>query len=117
MNPQKVNVINTLQLIASPVQQKDYNDNVPIAQVAGELICQWFDDFFHPEDSDFRELFSIQEWQILMEFHNFYEERVDKLPDTYEAMRYSSVWTEVVGKANWALSRLGWIDLVVSYDD
>ncbi len=117
MDPKKVNVINVLQLIANVEEQDKYCRDVPIANVAAELICQWFDDFFHPESNSFKESFSDDEWKILMEFHHYYDGLVEKLPDNYEALREDFNWKQIVGKAAWALEMLGWRDLEAKYDD
>ncbi len=108
MHPYRVNVITTLQLIADLDAQKEYERTVPIADVPAELLCQWFDDSFYPEDPALRWLFSPGEWQVLMEFHTYYESRSEQLPRTLQEMHASSAGLEVVAKASWALDELGW---------
>lgn len=116
MNPRKVNVINTLQLLASTEQQDEYDRDVPIANVATELVNQWFDDHFRKEADWFRELFASEEWSVLIEFSDFFERRLDRLPDNYEPLRNNFYWKEIVGKANWALDMLNWRNLDARYD-
>lgn len=45
MGPHRVNIINTLQLIAAPSEQLEYQQHAPRINVATELVNQWFDDF------------------------------------------------------------------------
>lgn len=117
MHPDRVNVINVLQLIADLDAQKEYERTVPIADVPSELQCQWFDDSFHPDHLPFRSSFFPEEWEVLMEFHNCYDLRSKRLPDTLEEMHVSSAWLEVVNKANWVLDKLGWRGVEAKYDD
>jgi hypothetical protein len=117
MSPYKVNIINMLQLLASVEEQDDYKKNVPIADVAAELINGWFDDSFFPEKYWIRELFSNEEWGILMDFHHFYDSRIEKLPDTYEELRENFAWKEIVGKANWALDMLRWREIEAKHEE
>ena len=55
-------VLETLRLLASPDAQVEYQRKVPIADVPAELICQWFDDSFWPDETRLRALFSDAEW-------------------------------------------------------
>jgi hypothetical protein len=119
MEPVKVNIINILQLLASVQQQDNYNRDVPIANVSVELVNQWFDDFFDVTDgSDWLvEYFNGGEISILMEFHKYYDARVDNLPGNYEELREDFNWKQIVGKAQWALAMLGWTDIEAKYDE
>jgi len=117
MESRKVNVINMLQLLSDPVRQDEYDRNVPIANVAVELVNGWFDDSFLKEFAWFKEIFSDDEWEVLIEFDNFYDTRVKKLPDNYPDLRESYFWKEIIGKANWALDMLGWRGVEVKYDE
>ncbi len=117
VEPHKVNTINALQLIASVEDQDEYNRTVPIANVADELVSQWFDDSFLKEFDWFKEFFSEEEWIVLSEFDRFYEQRLGKLPDNYSDLRENYFWKEIIGKANWALDMLNWRDVVAKYDD
>lgn len=116
MDPHKVNIINTLKLLASIEMQDRYFEEVPNANVANELVNQWFDDSFFPEFDWFRSLFTEKEWAVLLEFSNYYEDSLDKLPDTYEAMRESEVWAGIVESARSTLDKLGWRELDASYE-
>lgn len=117
MDARKVNLINALQLLASVDDQDKYNRDVPIANVAWELISVWFDDSFFPEEAWFKNNFSDDEWEVLMEFHNYYDGLVEKLPDNYDALREDFNWKKIIGKAAWVLEMLGWRDIEAKYDD
>lgn len=116
MEPMKINVIQTLQLLGNPSEQEAYAKSVPIAEVAAELVEQWFSDYFDPESNYCRSRFSEAEWEILIEFHRFFDERVEDLPSTYEKLKVHPVWKEIVKKAQWALTKLGWDDLHVRHE-
>ncbi len=114
MGPHRVNIINTLQLIASPTQQLEYQNNAPI-NIANEVVNQWFDDFYHPDFLAFEADFSCSELIELAKFNRLYDERVALLPDTLTEMLESEVWSEVMLEANRVLLVCGWKDLKVSY--
>jgi len=85
------NIINTLKLISSFQKQIEYQENVPVAQVPAELFCQWFDDFYLPEDKTFQETFSKDELVALKEFSSFFDSKGKNLPDTH----YVKVWHKI----------------------
>ena len=114
--PHKINLIGTLQLLASPEEQGRYSKTCPGINIKIELVNQWFDDFYIPEEAWFRELFTPEEISILAGFNDFFDSRVDGLPDDYAALRVSPVWADVVEQAGLAVKALGWEDLKASYD-
>jgi hypothetical protein len=59
-------VIDYLRLLASPSEQRKYKEDVPIADVPGELICG-FDDFYHPKNKEFLDSFTENELRDLAE--------------------------------------------------
>ena len=75
--------------------------NVPIAQVTGELFCQWADDVYYPESKQFQMAFNEKEREILAHFDetlNFIIENMpDELPDIFEFVK-SKEW-EIVNQA------------------
>ncbi|MCV2885391.1 hypothetical protein OE749_11865 [Aestuariibacter sp. AA17] len=87
------------------------------ANVAWELVNQWFDDFYHPSAESFRSSFSTDELDVLEEFDSFYDERVNTLADTLIELHKSNEWKEVVNKANWVLVTLGWKEVIAKYED
>ncbi|PHN07141.1 hypothetical protein [Flavilitoribacter nigricans] len=62
------NVLDILDLWASKDHQLKYQESVPIAQVSAELFCQWADDLYHPESTQFKMAFSEKERAILTDF-------------------------------------------------
>ena len=116
MEAHKVNVVNTLQLIASVEEQDKYDRDVAIANVAHELVNQWFDDYFLIDYEWFKELFDENEWRILIEFHEFYNQLTDDLPDAYAQLKSDKSWKLIMEKANWALDALGWNGLEAVYE-
>ena len=108
MSPLKINFIHLLQLLASADDQDRYQSEVNV-DIAGELICMWFDDFYgRGERERLAPLLSAQELECVDEFHSYYEARVDCLPQTYTELRESEQWGEVRRKAGDTLTTLGW---------
>lgn len=62
------NIKEHLQLLSSAEEQLEYQCNVPHVNVAVELACMWFDDYYHPEDKIFRSGFSESELQVMSDF-------------------------------------------------
>lgn len=114
MEVTKFRVIEWLKLLSDMREQDDYHFNVPQVEVAIELINGWFDDYFMPEFDWFREAFTDSEWRILTEFHRYFKERVDELPECYPELRSNSDWQDIIKKANWALKKLGWDQIDIS---
>ncbi len=116
MHPAKVNTINTIQLISDTAAQLEYQSKAQI-NVANELVNQWFDDFYHPDSDWYRTPFTEQELSVLSEFNEFYDERVQYLPNTLAEMLKNYAWKEVVGKAQWVLNMLNWQGVVATYEN
>lgn len=108
MKPSRAYTIQTLQLIADIEAQRQYEKNVPIADVPSELICQWFDDYYHPESEEYRLAFTDEELDTMAEFSKFYDSRVEKLPQTLNEMHQCDTWRQIVEKAQWVLDKLQW---------
>ena len=100
-------MINLLRTIASPEKQTAYQKNVPIANVANEIVCQWFDDF-HPNSELFRQAFLEEEIKLLEQFTRVFDKQVDKLPDNLEALLASAEWEFIMSKARVTLEAAGW---------
>ena len=107
MGPHRVNIINTLNLIASSSDQNEYQLAAPV-NVANELVNQWFDDFYHPTDAQFASEFSADEIVQLAKFDAYYDERVAVLPDSLEEVLMSPAWVEVMACAGAVLDACGW---------
>jgi hypothetical protein len=100
--------IELLSLISSYDEQLEYEKSVPIANVPAELICMWFDDFYHLTD-EFTKDFSSKELSALSTFNDLYE---DKLPFLLELkseiveFHNSTAWKDVSEAASKALQIL-----------
>ena len=95
-------VIDVLEILASPDEQLEYQRNVPIADVPAELLCMWFDDSFRPNDTRLAALFTSDEWNGLLAFHNRYDHLSSRLPDDLPPISELvtlPIWQEVVRAA------------------
>ena len=103
-------MIELLKTIASPAMQKAYESNAPIANVPDELVCQWFHDF-HPATELFRSSFSNNEIRELTRFNEFYDARVESIPDGGDVakLQTNKEWLEVQTFANDVLNKCGWL--------
>ena len=75
------NVLSILDLWSSKEEQLEYQRNVPIAQVSAELFCQWADDFYHPESTQFKMAFDEKEREILADFDKTFNHISEKTPN------------------------------------
>jgi hypothetical protein len=116
MSPHRANIINLLNLIASESDQLMYQKQAPV-NVANELVNQWFDDFYHPKDEQFRSEFSDEELASLEEFDAYYDARDTVLPNSLDAMLKTKTWREVMALAGQVLDEHGWRGIEMSYDD
>src|SRR4051812_34362112 len=108
MSPQKINFIHLLQLLASSTDQERYQAEVNV-DIAGELVCMWFDDFYGSTERErLIGLLSPEELERVDEFHSYFKARVDALPQTYVELRKSGLWSEVKEKAKETLNTLNW---------
>jgi hypothetical protein len=102
-------VIEMLQMLASELEQRDYERNVPHVDITDELLCGWFDDSYHPRDPRFRSCFVDSELVALAEFDTFYSSRTALLPKsngTVQTWLASPVWREVMQHASETLRRV-----------
>lgn len=102
-------ILELLQLLASEERQLVYERNVPHVDITAELVCMWFDDTYHPDDAFFTSCFSSDELAALAEFHLFYDQRNDRLPESKGTVRTwlaDSSWREIMVKAQETLSRI-----------
>ena len=115
MGPHRVNIINLLNLIASSIDQFEYQRSAPV-NVANELVNQWFDDFYHPTDTKFVSEFSADEVAQLAKFDAYYDERVAALPDSLERLQITPAWIEVMACAGDVLDACGWRGVEARYE-
>jgi hypothetical protein len=97
-----------LELIASKEQQLAYQTNVPIADVAAELLCMWFDDMFHPDTDLFQSSFSQKEIEQLSSFNKSYDILAKKLPGTLEEYHKNKEWSQIMEQAHKTLANIQW---------
>ena len=105
MEQYKKNFVGLLELLASKEKQDEYQKNVPHVDIADELICMWFDDFYQ-NGNHLKNYFNDKEIKALKEFHEYYDQRADKLPNSYKEFWNSSIWKEIVQKAKETLKTL-----------
>jgi len=98
---QRDRIFEQLEDLGSLEEQVRYQENAPVAQVPAELVNQWFDDWYHPESTQFCNCFTIQELALLAEFSSFFESRLELLPDTYDVLELHQcpAWLEIASKA------------------
>ena len=107
--------IDLLEMYASGEEQRNYQGDLPHVPVQVELVCMWFDDFWHvgkePPVAAFAEqwnasierfcqCFTAAELEALKDFHQFFSTRADGLPESdLEQLLGSPAWQEVMWKA------------------
>ena len=102
-------VIDSLELISSERKQLEYEKNVPHVDITVELVCDWFDDSYYPEESDFLAEFNENELEALAYFNKFYDERLEMLPESEGTVRtwlQNEVWKEIMHEAKNTLNKL-----------
>ena len=101
-------LLELLSLISNKDAQMQYEEDVPIANVPSELKCMWFDDHYPVGKSWFEESFSQKDQKLIEDFSNYYQQRLDTLPDTYfvKELHKSAVWNEIVEKARITLENI-----------
>ncbi len=108
MNAIRASIKYVLEVIASKEDQVDYDKKVPVANVPAELVCMWFDDSYHPNSSQYKEAFSIEEQEILSKFNSFFDARVDRLPKNLAELQVDPQWNEIVNAAQEVLTKIKW---------
>ena len=86
-----------------------YERDVPHVDITVELVCMWFDDLYHGKSPGVDSAFTDAELAAVTEFHRFYDERVDRLPESQGTVRTwlaSPVWREVMEQARRTLERV-----------
>lgn len=102
------NITEILKLLASEEKQLAYERDVPHVDITAELVCMWFDDQYHP-GGGFDAFFSPNELAALARFHQFYDERVDRLPGSQGTIRTwlaDPFWREIMREAQETLKRI-----------
>ena len=71
-----------------------------------ELICDWFDDLYHPEDPAWRSCFTDAEREVLATFDRAFAARADSLTERWDRFQADPGWREVSAAAQVALQGL-----------
>ena len=101
--------IEQLKMLASETEQLAYQRNVPHIDITSELVCGWFDDFYHPNSAQFRACFTETELLALAEFNAVFESHRTVLPKsngTVASWLASSSWREVMSAASQTLHHI-----------
>ena len=102
------NIIDYLELAASPDEQREYERNVPIAQVPNEMINMW-EDQVDSNDLDWYcpPVFSPEENTAIRQFHEIWNRVADETPSpmpyTIEALIDTEPWSRLADAARRAL--------------
>ena len=105
----KQNIVDLLRLLGSEEEQLAYEHNVPPVDITVELVSMWFDDFCHGRAPETDDAFTSEEHAALTQFHQFYDIRVDRLPESRGTVRTwleAPVWREVMREARTTLERI-----------
>lgn len=102
--PQQIRegLLDLLALLADAKAQRDYEVNVPIADVPAELFCMWFDHSYHPDDAAFRAAFSSSELRALSQFDKEFrtiEGDVKPLSGSVVELQAKPAWTRLLRAA------------------
>jgi len=90
------NLISTLELLSSFIEQIDYAENVGEYIAIQEMACMWFDDHYHPDSENFIKGFSNSELDYLKAFNEYYDSIVDNLPENeLKVLHSDSNWKKL----------------------
>ena len=92
-------VIGLLRMLSSEAEQRQYQRNVPWVNVGTELVCQWFNDLYHPDDAAFRSLFSADQLRAMANFNALFTKRHSQLPSPGITSWYGNPLWEKIGRA------------------
>ena len=98
-----------LELLANTEAQREYERNVPSADVPAELFCVWFDDCYQPESLAFLAAFSPEELDALAAFTDLLTAAQAELPEPLPRLcdlQAHPAWGRVTSGATRALHRL-----------
>jgi hypothetical protein len=116
MNPFRVDIVNLLNVIADFNAQIEYQEAVPRVGVPDELICQWFDDLYHPSAEIFINAFNEEEKDYLSKFNELFESYADGLPSEIEHLHKTKEWLELSDYAKEILTAMGLFGKELRYE-
>jgi hypothetical protein len=73
-------ILSLLATLASAEDQRQYQRSVGFVHVPSELVCQWFDNWYHPDDENFRACFTTDELELLARFHHEFDDQLKQVP-------------------------------------
>ncbi|MEM7247106.1 MAG: hypothetical protein AAF533_17295 [Acidobacteriota bacterium] len=101
------NIRTDLDMLSDPEALREYERKVPYISVPAEIICNWFDDHYHPDCPWFRADFTEDELRLLARFNDFYDERCEDLPTScVDDLLAVPEWQEIMVKAAEVLRQL-----------
>jgi hypothetical protein len=75
------NLRELLVLLSDKDRQLDYAKDVGDKKAIDELLCMWFDDQYHGDKEEFREMYDNEEFKSLKKFNDYYDSISEKIPD------------------------------------
>jgi len=93
-------------MLASPHAQLRYEQQVPVANIPSELLCGWFDDFYHPGTPEFQQAFSRNELSVLARFSSLLHKNSRALPQFAHELVKEPGWQLVMQRARETLDIL-----------
>jgi hypothetical protein len=96
-----------LEILATEMEQVEYEKRVPHVDITQELLCGWFNDSYHPDDDEFKSHFTPVELAAMAAFNAFFDERIALLPESYGTVQNwlkCHVWREVMFEAQKTLT-------------
>ena len=74
------NLRDLLVLLSDKEKQFEYARTVGDRVAIDELLCMWFDDQYHGDKKEFREMYEEEELKSLKAFNDFYDSISEKIP-------------------------------------
>ena len=95
-------IIEVLGILASEEEQLTLEKNMPALDIMPVVVNMWYGQY-HPNDAGVNSCFTPDELTALAEFHRFFNERYQKLPERRSTVRnwlVSPIWRAVMRKAH-----------------
>ena len=98
----RLNLIQTLDCLASMTEQLNYKNSVPFVHIPYELICQW-DSHFIKDKQWFRETWTSQEWEALSSFNVAFDRICQLIPNEgfqdIPEVHTNPIWLDIIAAA------------------
>lgn len=92
-------IIKEIELLASVSKQREYEKNVPIANVSAELICGFCDDLYHPKSEQMLSEFNSEELKHLAHLYGVLCEAAKVEATSVVELQKHEKWRSVVALA------------------